>query len=86
MFTVADPGYQKRGGCKIIKIKGGGGGTPPAQLGGLGERCKLPQRGLEKEPQPPTLFNYIMVKTLHKTACVQKRKLHHSAIYEYKNC
>ena len=23
--TVADPGFQKRGGCKIIKIKGGGG-------------------------------------------------------------
>ena len=46
------------------KLKGGGGeggSTPPAQLGGLGEHRKL--------PQTPTLFYYIMLKTLHKTAC-----------------
>ena len=34
--------------------EGAGGGTPPAQLGVLGERCKLPQ-------QEPTLFYYIML-------------------------
>ena len=53
---------KRGGGCEM--------GTPLAQLGGLGERCKLPQRGLHgAEPQPPTLFYYIMLKSLHKTAC-----------------
>ena len=28
-----------------------------------------PDRGSGAEPQTPTLFNYIMLKTLHKTAC-----------------
>ena len=33
------------------------GKTPPAQPGGMGERCKLPHRGLHGvEPQKPTLF------------------------------
>ena len=27
------------------------GGTPPAQLGGMGERCKLPHQGSGAEPQ-----------------------------------
>ena len=27
------------------------GGTPPAQLGGVGERCKLPHRGLGRSPR-----------------------------------
>ena len=33
------------------KGEGPGGGTPPAQLGGLGERCKLPQWGLGRSPR-----------------------------------
>ena len=32
--------YYKKGGGG----EGAGRGTPPTQLGGLGERCKLPQR------------------------------------------
>ena len=32
------------------------GGTPPAQLGGMGEPCKLPPSGSGAEPQKPTLF------------------------------
>ena len=32
------------------------GGTPPAQPGGVGERCKLPHGGSGAEPQKPTLF------------------------------
>ena len=47
------------------------GGTPPAQLGGLGERCKLPQRGPRLRPRsqrflrcnPPKVY----VKTAPKT-------------------
>ena len=31
--------------------EGAGGGTPPAQLGGMGERCKLPHRGLGLRPR-----------------------------------
>ena len=41
------------------------GGTPPAQLGGMGERCELPHRGLGlpgAEPQKPTLIAF---KKLH---------------------
>ena len=28
------------------------GGTPPAQQGGMGERCKLPHRGKGFHPRP----------------------------------
>ena len=31
--------------------EGARGGTPPAQLGDLGERCKLPHRGLGWSPR-----------------------------------
>ena len=31
-------------------------GTPPSQLGGLGERCKLPQRGLGRSPSRQRFF------------------------------
>ena len=43
------------------------GYPPPAQLGSLGERCKLPQ-GSGAEPEIPTLFYDIVLKTLYKTA------------------
>ena len=43
------------------------GGTPPAQLGGMGERCKLPLRGLGRSPRsqrpPPPKY----AKTAPKT-------------------
>ena len=31
-------------------------GTPPSQLGGLGERCKLPQWGLGRSPSRQCFF------------------------------
>ena len=31
--------------------RGQEGGTPPTQLGGVGERCKLPHRGLGQSPR-----------------------------------
>ena len=34
----------------------------PEQLGGLGERCKLPQRGLGAEPQPLTVLVHFRLK------------------------
>ena len=39
--------------------EGAGGGTPSAQLGGLGEGCKFPPAGSGAEPQTPTLFKII---------------------------
>ena len=53
----ADPGIWKGGGGGWGGGGGGTvsgaapgrvreGGTPPAQLGGMGERCKLPHRGM----------------------------------------
>ena len=33
------------------RVRPGVGGTPPAQLGGVGERCKLPHRGLGLRPR-----------------------------------
>ena len=36
---------------KVELIKSGGGGVAPlAQRGGMGERCKLPHRGLGRSP------------------------------------
>ena len=65
---VADPGIGRGGGhgrgCgngwgEVVGGSAPGrvweGGTPPAQLGGVGERCKLPHRS-GAEPQKPTLF------------------------------
>ena len=48
-----DEGEARGAGGRRRPGEGAGGGTPPAQLGGMGERCKLPQRGLG---QKPTLF------------------------------
>ena len=59
---MADVGVCLQGRRKLFSIGPAGytgpdleicvreGGTPPAQQGGMGERCKLP------EPQKPTLF------------------------------
>ena len=67
-----------RGGSK--KGGGGGGGVvkqysgrvrrgiPPAQLGGLGERCKLSQRGLGLRPAAKAFLLYQAQNTIHKTA------------------
>ena len=40
-----------KAGCGAAPGRVREGGTPPAQLGGLGERCKLPQRGLGRSPR-----------------------------------
>ena len=44
-------------------------GTPPTQLEGLGERCKLPQRGQERSPPPDAnalLYHAIKLRTKTK--------------------
>ena len=52
-MSAADPA---RVGCgkgwgEIVGGTARGRGTPPAQLGGMGERCKLPHRGLGLRPR-----------------------------------
>ena len=53
VYSGADPGIRKGGGHSLRRRpgEGAGGGTPPAQLGGMGERCKLPHRGLGRSPR-----------------------------------
>ena len=63
---MADPGFGRGGegghngrcGYRLGRVVGGAaprrvreGGTPPAQLGDMGERCKLPHRGLGRSPR-----------------------------------
>ena len=51
-----DGGVQESNKVELIKSGGGGGGgggggrSPPSQLGGVGERCKLPHWGLGQSP------------------------------------
>ena len=73
------------------KGEGAGGGTPPAQLGGLGERCKLPQRGLGRSPRSQRFFfiscskHYIKLRA--KMEIVYSfHESNNSAIYDNKNC
>ena len=44
-------------------------GDPPRPARGPGGAMQAPPAGSGAEPQPPTLFYYIMLKSLHKTAC-----------------
>ena len=56
---VASEGDNSRGGAKgDAPGRVREGGTPPAQLGGMGERCELPPSGSGAEPQKPTLFAF----------------------------
>ena len=65
-YAAADPGFGMGGGGGGTGVCGKGwgevvggdapgrmreGGTPPAQLGGMGERCMLPHRGLGRSPR-----------------------------------
>ena len=60
------PGIHWGGGCRTegSKAESGGGGlgegqqTPPHQLGGLAERCEIPQRGSGRSPDRPKVFHY----------------------------
>ena len=49
-LTVADPGNMERGFTN--------GGKYIRQLGGVGERCKLPHRGLGRSPRSFASYHY----------------------------
>ena len=80
-LSVADPGIGRGGGHRRGCGKGWGevvggaspgrvreGGTPPAQLGGVGERCKLPHRGLGRSPRSQRFLRRKPPKKYVKTA------------------
>jgi len=46
-------------GIGVLGDWGGGSNLlPPHQLGGLGARCELPQRGSVQSPDRPKVFHY----------------------------
>ena len=63
-------------------------GTPPSQLGGLGERCKLPQRGLGRSPSRQRFFiiscSNHYIKLHAKTEIVQSRASRHARLRDIK--
>ena len=48
------------------------GGTPPAQLGGMGERCELPHRCLGRSPRSQRILRLKKLQKLHKNAATQE--------------
>ena len=69
------PSFSGRGGATMGARDAGGrrrpgsvreGGIPPAQLGGMGERCKLPYRGLRRSPRSQRFLRSKTPKTTQK--------------------
>ena len=62
---VASEGDKSRGGADgDAPGRVREGGTPPAQPGGMGERCELPHRGLGRSPRSQ---RFLRKKTPPKT-------------------
>ena len=63
--AVASEGDKSRGGADgDAPGRVREGGTPPVQLGGMGERCELPHRGLGRSPRSQ---RFLRKKTPPKT-------------------
>ena len=72
--TVASEGDKSRGGSKgDAPGRVREGGTPPAQLGGMGERCELPHRGLGLRPRSQRFLRMKNSKNYTKTRRPRKR-------------
>ena len=78
--TVASEGDNRREGGGGPGAKGDApgrvreGGTPPAQLGGMGERCELPHRGLGwRSPRSQRILRLKNSKNYTKTRRPRKR-------------
>ena len=77
--AVASEGDNSRGGGGGGGAKGDApgrvreGGTPPAQLGGMGERCELPHRGLGLRPRSQRFLSLKNSKNDTKTRRPRKR-------------
>ena len=60
------PEFRSGGGCWLNPGMVSSDLDPsPSQLGGLGERCKLPPAGSGAEPQPPTSLENCRLKRKH---------------------
>ena len=71
---MASEGDNSRGGAKGDawgRVREGG--TPPAQLGGMGERCELPHRGLGRSPRSQRFLRLKNSKNYTKTRQPRKR-------------
>ena len=72
--SVASEGDHSRGGAKgDAPGRVREGGTPPAQLGGMGERCELPHRGLGRSPRSQRFLRLKNSKSYAKTRRPRKR-------------
>ena len=80
--SVASEGDNSRGGAKgDAPGRVREGGTPPAQLGGMGERCELPHRGLGRSPRSQRFLRLKHSKNYTKTR--QPRKRPRPLLYMY---
>ena len=74
VITVASEGDNSRGSAKgDAPGRVREGGTPPAQLGGMGERCELPHRGLGLRPRSQRFLRLKNSKNYTKTQRPRKR-------------
>ena len=79
--AVASEGDNSRGGAKgAVPGRVREGGTPPAQLGGMGERCELPHRGLGRSPRSQRFLRLKKLLKLHKNAARPRPLLY---MYKY---
>ena len=79
---MASEGDNSRGGAKgDAPGRVREGGTPPAQLGGMGERCELPHRGLGRSPRSQRFLRLKHSKNYTKTR--QPRKRPRPLLYMY---
>ena len=71
---MASEGDNSRGGAKgDAPGRVREGGTPPTQLGGMGERCELPHRGLGRSPRSQRFLRLKNSKNYTKTRRPRKR-------------
>ena len=84
-IPVASEGDKSRGGAKgAAPGRVREGGTPPAQLGGMGERCELPHRGLGRSPRSQRFLLLKNSKNYTKTRRPRKRPRPLLHIYKYR--
>ena len=86
-IAVASEGDNSRGGGGGAKGDAPGrvreGSTLPAQLGGMGERCELPHRGLGRSPRSQRFLRLKNSKNYTKTWRPRKRPRPLFYMYKY---
>ena len=67
LFSIGPAGYG--GGSRNLRVEGG---TPLAQLGGMGERCKLPHWGLGRSPRSQRFLRSKKLRKRYKKATARR--------------